>query len=84
MKKQNDKAMMERVMNEDEIGEILEAISEDCTTDEIFDDEFITEHLRYFLGFNDEQIKVFLPALREYKKLRGDILPAWAKILQNN
>lgn len=72
------------VMNEDEIGELLEAISEDFTTEEIFDDEFITEQLRYFLGFNNAEIRVFLPALREYKKLRGDRLPLWAQGLQKN
>ena len=84
MKTQNNKNNTGSYMTEDEIGELLDAISEDFTTEEIFNDEFITEQLRYFLGFNDAEIRVFLPALRDYKKLRGDILPLWAQGLQKN
>ena len=71
-------------MTEEEIGELLTAISEDFTTEQLNDEEYIRGKLHFLLSFNDAELDVFIPAVREIKALQGDRRPLWAQGLMTN
>ena len=66
------------------IQEILTAISEDFTSEQLANDTFMRIELKCLMGLRDYEIDIFLPAARKIKALRGDILPLWAQGLKNN
>jgi len=69
-------------MTEEDIGKLIDAISEDFSSEEIENDELITEQLKELIGLNETQIRAVLPAVREIKALRGDRQPFWLRCLE--
>ena len=70
-------------MNEELIFEILEAISEDYSIDELTEPEIIYPEMEYFLGFGRaEALPIVLGAI-ELKLLRG-CKPLWQILLGLN
>ena len=71
-------------MNMNYIDELVTAISEGYNLKQLANEDFMKKKLRFFLKITDAEIEIILPAAREIRALRGDILPIWAQGLQDN
>ena len=71
-------------MKEEELGQIIEAISEDFSSKDLSNEPFMLSQLRFLLGMEKPDAWLILEAAREVKQLRGDRLPDWALLLRRH
>ena len=71
-------------MKEEELGQIIEAISEDFSSKDLSNEPFMLSQLRFLLGMQKPDARLILEAAREVKQLRGDRLPDWALLLRRH
>ena len=69
-------------MTANEVGVLIEAISEDFTTDELSDDDLMLDELESLLGLEKPLLSALLSGAREIRCLRGNVRPLWAQYLQ--
>ena len=72
------------VMSEEEIAELIQAVSEDFTSKQLDNEAYMMKELRYLLGLKDCVLQEIIRGVRELKTLRGDILPLWAQCMQRH
>lgn len=71
-------------MNEEQIGQLIEAIAEDFTSKQLKNEKYMLYRLKFLLGYEDREAEAILWGAREMKKLRGDVVPSWARALQRH
>lgn len=71
-------------MSEEEIGEVIRAISEDFSARDLADEVFMLSQLNELLGLNNAQAKIILEAARELKLLHVDRESQWVAFLRTH
>ena len=69
------------VMDSKTIDQLLEALVEDYTWEELQDGDFMMTEMNSLLGVNLKEAEALLAGAREIKRLRRYIIPDWKQLL---